>query len=208
MTAHWQADPLVTELASFPVATVYEAAGKIGDMSPEIRPLVDGVRLAGRAFTVRALAGDNLAVFRAIHEAPAGVVLVIDAGDTDRATIWGGSSTLACVAKGIAGCVTNAATRDIDEIRASRFPLYAAGLNIRGVVRSHPGWLQSPVSVGGAIVNPGDIILGDSDGVVVVAAEQASAVAVACRARRRTEEARDARLRTGEAITTVLGINN
>jgi 4-hydroxy-4-methyl-2-oxoglutarate aldolase len=196
---------VVAILAGIPTATIYESAGKWGDVAPSIRPVVDGVRLAGRAFTVKAMPGDNLVIFRAIEEAPAGSVLVIDAGATDRATIWGGTSTVGCVAKKIVGCVTNAAVRDVAQIRKLRFPVYAAGINVRGTVKSHPGWTQVPISIGEVPVKPGDIIIGDEDGLVVVASERAQEVAEKALEKRRTEEAREERILRGESIRAVLG---
>jgi 4-hydroxy-4-methyl-2-oxoglutarate aldolase len=197
---------VVSILSNIPTATIYESAGKWGDVAPYIRPIVAGLRLAGRAFTVKAMPGDNLVVFRAIEEAPAGSVLVIDAGATDRATIWGGTSTVACVAKKIVGCVTNAAVRDVAQIRALRFPVYAAGINVRGTVKSHPGWTQVPISIGDVPVKPGDIVIGDEDGLVIVAAERADEIAEKAIEKRRIEEAREQRISRGESIRTVLGL--
>ena len=196
---------VVSILSNIPTATIYESAGKWGDVAPYIRPVVEGVRLAGRAFTVKAMPGDNLVIFRAIEEAPAGSILVIDAGATDRATIWGGTSTVACVAKKIAGCVTNAAVRDVAQIRALRFPVYAAGINVRGTVKSHPGWMQVPISIGDVPVKPGDIVIGDEDGVVIVASERADEIADKAVEKRRADEAREERISRGESIRTVLG---
>lgn len=187
-------------LKSLPVATVYEAAGKLGDVSPVIRPMVDGIRMAGPAFTVKTMPGDNLVVFRAIDEAPPGSVIVIDGGGTERVTIWGGSSTLAAHGKGLAGCVTNAAVRDLDEIRELRFPVFAAGAAVRGTSKSHPGWIGLTISIGDAVVRPGDIILGDADGLLVVPAERAEEIASKALAKRRDEEAKETRIRNGEAL--------
>lgn len=198
------ADDLIARLAALPAATIYEAAGKTGDMAPTIRPLAIGPRMAGPAFTLRTMPGDNLGVFRAIAEAPPGSVLVIDGGDTDRVTIWGGTSTVAAQARRLAGCVTNASARDLDEIRESGFPVYAPGVSVRGTAKTHPGWIGIPVSVGGVIVNPGDIVVGDADGIVVVAAAAAAEVATKAEAKRRDELDREARLRAGEDIKTVL----
>jgi len=205
MSSEVSAPDVVAILAGIPTATIYESAGKWGDVAPSIRPVVDGVRLAGRAFTVKAMPGDNLVIFRAIEEAPAGSVLVIDAGATDRATIWGGTSTVGCVAKKIAGCVTNAAVRDVAQIRKLRFPVYAAGINVRGTVKSHPGWTQVPISIGEVPVKPGDIIIGDEDGLVVIASERAQEIAEKALEKRRVEEAREERILRGEPIRAVLG---
>lgn len=197
-------DEVVAALGKLPTATIYEAAGKWGEVAANIRPIVDGLRLCGRAFTVKAMPGDNLVIFRAIDEAPAGSVLVIDAGGTDRATIWGGTSTCACVAKKINGCVTNAAVRDVAQIRKLQFPVYAAGINVRGTVKSHPGWTQVPIALGEVPVRPGDIIVGDEDGLVVVAAERADEVARKALDKQRHDEEREARILNGEPIRTVL----
>ena len=197
-------DEIVAALAALPTATIYEAAGKWGEVSPSIHAIVEGVGLCGRAFTVKAMPGDNLVVFRAIDEAPAGSVLVIDAGATVGATIWGGTSTCACVAKKINGCVTNAAVRDVAQIRKLNFPVYAAGINVRGTVKSHPGWTQVPISIGETPVRPGDIIVGDEDGLIVVAAERAEEIAAKAIEKQRKDEEREARLLNGEPIRQVL----
>jgi 4-hydroxy-4-methyl-2-oxoglutarate aldolase len=149
--------------------------------------------------------GDNLVIFRAIDEAPPGSVLVVDAGATDRATIWGGTSTVACVAKGIAGCVTNAAVRDMAQIREMRFPLYAPGINVRGTVKSHPGWTNIPIAIADVPVKPGDLVIGGEDGVVIVASENAVEVAKKAFARSKDEDAREERLRRGETMKQVIG---
>jgi 4-hydroxy-4-methyl-2-oxoglutarate aldolase len=197
-------DEVVATLATLPTATIYEAAGKWGEVAPNIRPIVDGVRVCGRAFTIKAMPGDNLVIFRAIDEAPAGSVLVIDAGGTEGATIWGGTSTCACIAKKINGCVTNAAVRDVAQIRKLNFPVYAAGINVRGTVKSHPGWTQVPISLGGTPVRPGDIVVGDEDGLVIVAADRAEDVARAALQKQKNDEERETRILNGESIRSVL----
>jgi 4-hydroxy-4-methyl-2-oxoglutarate aldolase len=198
------AEALAT-LSKLATATIYEANGKWGDIGPPIRPLIDGARIAGPAYTVKAMPGDNLVIFRAIDEAPPGSVLVVDAGATDRATIWGGTSTVACVAKGIAGCVTNAAVRDMAQIRQMKFPIYASGVNVRGTVKSHPGWTNIPIAIADVPVKPGDIVVGDEDGVVIVAAQDAVEVAKRAFARSKDENAREERLRRGETLKQVIG---
>lgn len=190
-------------LSGLPVATVYEAAGKLGDVSPVIRSMVEGVRMAGPAFTVKTMPGDNLVVFRAIAEAPKGSVIVIDGGGSERSTIWGGSSTLAAYARGLAGCVTNAAVRDLAEIRELRFPVFAPCAAVRGTSKGHPGWIGLTIAMGDAVVRPGDIILGDEDGLLVVPAEKAAEIAAKALEKRRDEETRDARIRSGESLASI-----
>jgi 4-hydroxy-4-methyl-2-oxoglutarate aldolase len=196
----------VTILKSMPAAIVYEAAGKTGDMDPAIRALLPGLHMAGPAFTLRTQPGDNLGVFLAIEEAPQGSVLVIDGGGTLRVTIWGGTSTAAAKQKGLAGCVTNAGVRDLDEIIQTRFPVFAPGVTVRGTVKNHRGWTGVPVCVGDVAVAPGDFVVADSDGVVVVPAGRVEEVAAAAVEQRRKEEEWDRRIRNGESGKTVMGL--
>jgi 4-hydroxy-4-methyl-2-oxoglutarate aldolase len=198
-------DRLISTLKTLPCATVYEAAGQLGDVAPSIRALVEGVRLVGPAFTLKAKPGDNLAVFHAIDACPAGSVLVIDGGGSERHTIWGGTSTIAAKAKGIAGCVTNAAVRDIDEIREQRFPVYAPAVSVRGTAKNHAGWMNVTLAIGDAVIRPGDLVLGDGDGLVILPAEKAEEITAAAVERRKAELAREDRLRKGESMKKVLG---
>jgi 4-hydroxy-4-methyl-2-oxoglutarate aldolase len=191
---------LIKKLAGLAAATVYEANGKRGDMAPAIRQMVQGTRLFGPAFTVRCLPGDFAAVLRAIDAARPGDVLVIDAGGSERVTALGGTSCLAAKRAGLAGAIVNAACRDLDEIRAMRFPVYALGTSVRGTLKNHPGWLQVPVSVGGTVVEPGDFVLGDGDGVVVIAKARIAEVAKTAIAQRATERARERQVSAGASL--------
>ena len=193
-------------LGRYPTATIYEAAGKRGDMAPDIRPVVPGVPLWGIAYTVKTFPSDTTAVIRALDDAPAGSVLVIDAGGTERAAVWGGTSSLVSRMRGLAGCVTNGCVRDVDDLAAAGVAVYAAGIAPRGTLKNHEGWRGIPVSVGGVSVAPGDVLVGDGDGVVVVPAADAGAVCERARAQREAEEARDARVRAGEKLATILGL--
>ncbi len=192
-------------LKTLPVATVYEAADKQGDVSPEIRPMTEGTRLCGPAFTLKTMPGDNLSVFHAIEQAPPGSVMVIDGGGSIRVTIWGGTSTVAAQAKGLAGVVTNAAVRDLAEIRECGFPVYAPGTSVRGTSKNHPGWFNQVLSIGDAIVRPGDIVLGDDDGLLIVAFERIQEITEKALIKREAEVGKEARLRSGESIASVMG---
>jgi len=202
-----QTKDLVRHFQDFSAATVYEANGKFGDVDPNIRPVVPGVRMAGTAFTVKCFVGDAKAVALAIDRAKEGDVLVIDAGGTLRATPWGSMSATAAKLRGIAGCVTNGAVRDIDELIDIGFPVFAAGISVRGNVKLHPGWIGIPVSVGGMTVRPGDIIIGDDDGVVVVAAEHAQEVCSRAADQQAKENEIMQRIRSGEPLGLIFGIS-
>jgi 4-hydroxy-4-methyl-2-oxoglutarate aldolase len=197
---------LADALSQFGTSTLYEAAGKIGDMSPAIRPIVPGAKLAGIALTIRTWPGDTLGVLRAIDKAQPGSVLVIDAGGTDRAAVWGGTSSSACVARGVRGCVTNGCVRDVDEIVGLKFPVFAAGVSPRGTLKNHPGWHGISISVGDCVVDSGDIVIGDSDGVLVLPIEGAQQVLERARIQDETQRERDRRALAGESLATILGL--
>ncbi|MFM7571305.1 MAG: RraA family protein [Betaproteobacteria bacterium] len=195
-------------LASFPAATLYEALGKSGGMSPDIRPMIDRPRLCGPAYTIRILGCETVAVLWAVEQAPPGSVIVIDTGGSGVHPVWGGTSSLAARTRGVAGVVTNGLLRDIDEIRDAQFPVYATGVCVQGTLKNHPGWTGVPVSVGGVIVQSGDVVLGDSDGVVVIPAGQADTALAAARKQRDKETARDARIQAGEPLSVVVGLRS
>lgn len=199
-------DDIARQLGTFAAATLYEAAGKCGGMSAEIRPIVPRARLAGIAFTVRTLGAETAAVLRAIEIAPPGAVLLIDTGALGTAPVWGGTSSLASKLRGLAGCVTNGCVRDVDEIIEVGMPVYAAAVSVIGTLKNHPGWHGVPITLGGVSVQPGDYVVGDSDGVVVIPAADALRVIDAATVQRDKEHERDARIRAGEPITAVVGL--
>ena len=198
----------LAELGSFPAATLYEALGKSGGMSADIRSMVERPKLCGPAYTVRILGCESAAVLWAVEQAPAGSVIVIDTGSSGSAPVWGGTSTLGAMVRGIAGMVTNGLVRDLDEIQDMRFPVYATGTSVHGTLKSHPGWTGEPVCVGGVVVNPGDIVVGDSDGVVVIPAARLDEAIEKARLQRKKEVDRDARIRAGEPISIVVGLRS
>jgi 4-hydroxy-4-methyl-2-oxoglutarate aldolase len=199
-------DHALSILRSMPAATLWEAVGKRGDMAPGIKPLFPEARVAGPAFTVKMFPGETFAVVRAVAEAPAGSVIVIDAGAAERGATWGGSVTLAAMRKGINGVVSNGAVRDLGDILHERFPVFATGSTLVAGLRGHEGWLNIPISIGATVVNPGDLIVGDLDGVVVIPMGEWDLVAERAVVRRKDELDRDKRLLRGEALADVLKI--
>src|SRR5438105_230209 len=133
-------------------------------------------KLAGPAFTVKTAAGDNLLVHRALDTAKAGDVIVVDAGGWLDNAIIGELMMSRARQRGVAGIVIWGAIRDSAEIAAGTYPVYAAGVTHRGPYKNGPGEINVPVVVGGMPVNPGDIIIGDADGLVAVPQEQAERV--------------------------------
>lgn len=166
---------VVTQAARYQAAILADVAGRRGTID-RVAPLDPGMRLAGPAFTVEVRAGDNLMIHAAMAMAKPGDILVIDGkGDTSCA-LMGALMINGCKVLGLGGLVIYGAIRDTDELRELGFPVFAAGVNPNGPTKFIPGRINWPVSVGGIAVNPGDLVVGDADGVVVVEREKAASL--------------------------------
>jgi regulator of RNase E activity RraA len=146
---------------------------------------------------VRVAPGDNLMVHKAIDIAAPGDVIVVDAGGVVEQAIIGDIMTSHAAKRGVAGFVIDGAIRDADELRSRDFPVYARGVTHRGPYKNGPGEIGVPVSIGGMVVNPGDIIVGDGDGVVAVPLADAEAVLGAAREQKKKEDATLAAIAAG-----------
>ena len=145
-------------------------------MDRGIRPMWSGgPRLVGIAYTVKCEPGDNLMVHAAIYKAPPGSVLVVDAGDQDLAVV-GGNVCATAAQRGIAGFVIDGVIRDIAEVRALAFPVYARGNVPRPGIKAKLGQLETPVTCGGITVCTGDIVIADEEGIVIIPADTADAI--------------------------------
>jgi 4-hydroxy-4-methyl-2-oxoglutarate aldolase len=178
----------MSEFAAVPTTTLADLLGREQVMDGGIRPLWDGASLAGPAFTVRVPAGDNLMVHAAIHRAPAGSVLVVEAGDADFA-LAGGNVCAVAQRNGIAGFVLDGAIRDVGEIRALGFPVFARGVIPIPAAKEVVAPLGEPVRCGGVAVSAGDVVVADEEGVVVVPAARADEVLAAAQAKLAKERA-------------------
>jgi RraA family protein len=147
-----------------------------------LRPMHRGGKLCGPAFTVKVAPGDNLMVHKAIDIAEAGDVIVVDAGGELSNAIIGDIMSSIAEKRGVAGMVIYGAIRDSDEIAARNFPVYACGVTHRGPYKNGPGEINTPVALDGMVVNPGDIIVGDADGIVAVPQAHAEEVLALARA--------------------------
>jgi regulator of RNase E activity RraA len=181
-------DPkIVDALRAIPVALLSDAlhrsTGSIG-----IRPYHSPAPMVGRALTVRTRGGDNFGVLRAFDQCRAGDVLVVDAGGNEHNAIVGGIMTFYMASIGMAGFVVDGAIRDVAEIAARTFPVYARAVNHRGPYKDGPAEINVPVSVGGMVVNPGDIVVGDQDGLLAFAPAEAGIVIEKALAQQRNEE--------------------
>ena len=153
--------------------------------------------LAGTAVTVRTRGGDNLAILRAFEFCRPGDVMVIDAGADITNAVVGGILSFYAAKIGTSGMVIDGAIRDVAEIRERTYPVYARGVNHRGPYKDGPGDINIPVSVGGMVVRPGDIVVGDQDGIVAFAPSLAEAVIEKARAQHAKEEATMKAMREG-----------
>ena len=156
------------QLARFSTATLHEALGKSGNLPSAIKPIAPGMRVCGPAYPVQTMPRDNKIIHRAYAMAKAGDVLVVNCSDYYEAGYWGDLMSLGAQTQGIAGLVIDGCIRDADDIEAMGFPVFSRGLCIRGTSSIEGGTLNEPILIGGIGINPGDIIVGDRDGVVVV----------------------------------------
>lgn len=167
---------VIAQARRFPSSILADVAGRRGALSGRIAPLAPEMRLAGSAITVEVRPGDNLMIHVALAIAQPGDVIVVDGKGDLSSALMGEIMCQQARALGIAGVVIDGAVRDSEAIRALGFPMYAAGINPNGPTKSVPGRVNHPVSVGGVTVHPGDLIVGDADGITVVARAQAAAL--------------------------------
>jgi 4-hydroxy-4-methyl-2-oxoglutarate aldolase len=196
-------EELLLELGS---ATLYEAQGQTGALNSAIKPLDCMRRVAGPAMTVDAQPGDNLVIHHALTFAKPGDVLVVDAKGYAEAGPWGHILTLTAREIGLAGLVIDGAVRDSDSILEMGFPVFSRGLSIRAALKNQPGKINVPIICGGVAVNPGDWIMGDRDGVVVIPCASISGVVAAAKRRDATETALRAAIRAGKSTVELLGL--
>lgn len=198
------ADEQLGELAGFGAATVYEASGLDCSLDPALRPVWPGARLAGRALPVRTHPADNLPLHLALEQARSGDVLVVD-GREELCGYWGEVLAVAAQARGVAGLVIDGGVRDVVEQERLGFPVFARGVSVRRTGKAHAGIVGAPVTVAGVHVRPGDAVVADADGVVVLPAEAVTGTLEASRTRIAKETAYMQRLRAGELTLDLYG---
>lgn len=183
------AKALVERFRPLPVANIDDTIGRVFAMNHRICPVNKFTRLVGPAFTVKVPEGDNLMLHKAMDLAQEGDVLVIDAGADPCRAVFGEIIVNYCRRRGIAGIIVDGALRDMDAIGAlTDFPVYAIGACPNGPWKNGPGEINFPISCGGIVVNPGDLIVGDADGVIAIRPEDAEALAAATEAVNAKEE--------------------
>lgn len=167
---------LVAQAAQYPSSILADVAGRRGALSGRIAPLAPTMRFAGPALTVEVRPGDNLMIHAALAVAKPGDVIVVDGKGDLTSALMGEIMCQQAMALGVAAVVIDGAVRDSEAIRELGLPMYAAGLNPNGPTKLVPGRLNHPVSIGGVSIKPGDLVVGDADGVIVIEREKSAAM--------------------------------
>lgn len=191
---------------AIPTTIASDETNRAGGLDAGIKPVGDGMRIAGQAVTVEVMAGDNAAIQHALATAPAGSVLVVDAGGLMRNAVWGGITHRYAELRRLGGVVIDGCVRDVAEIRASSLAVFARGAVPNGPHKGFGGAINRPIQCGGRPVRPGDLVLGDDDGVVVVPLEQAEEVLARCQAKLQREARLLERLSAGESILEIFDV--
>lgn len=174
---------LVEQFAGIWTSTIADTMGRHGVMMPEIRPIFEDIKVLGVAFTVLNYPNDNITTHKALTMLQPGDVLVVDDGRENNTGAFGHNMSLQARNRGVAGYVTNGCMRDIRLLRAERFPAFCRSVCPRSAQKNTPGSINVPVQVGGLVVSPGDIVIGDDDGIAVVPLAVAEDVLKKARAR-------------------------
>jgi 4-hydroxy-4-methyl-2-oxoglutarate aldolase len=180
------------------VATVHEALGRVGYLGPEFRPAWPGGRIGGTAVTALCWPGDNLMIHVAVEQCRPGDVLVVATNSPSTDGLFGELFATALARRGVRGVVLASGVRDVAELRVMGFPVWSRAVSAQGSVKATAGAVNVPVTLGGQLVRPGDVIVADDDGVMVVARTDVARALVAAQARVVKEAATRAAFEDGE----------
>jgi 4-hydroxy-4-methyl-2-oxoglutarate aldolase len=200
-------DPeVVRKLGEFGTATVHEAQGRTGLMLPYMRPIFPTAHIASPAVTVLCHPGDNLMFHAAIEVCKPGDALVVATHSDSTDGFFGELLATSCQAHGINGIVIHAGVRDVADLTAMQFPAFSRAISAQGTVKETAGYVNIDIVCAGALVHPGDVIVADVDGIVVVRRQEAAEVVKLCEARLAKESKNRERLRAGELGLDMYGL--
>lgn len=188
-------------------ATLHEAAGRIGNLPSEIKPVDPRMKLCGPAFTVHCPALSNLQIHHALYHAQPGDILVVHVSGGVEAGYWGDILNEAALARGLGGLVIDGGVRDTAGLAEMSFPVFSNGVCIRGTGKDYDAtaWLQEAVRMGDVVIQPGDLIMGDRDGVVALSAAEVPGVVAAAKAREADETRKIELIRQGHRTLDLYG---
>lgn len=196
-----------SDFAAFPTGNLCNADTRVRAMAFGLRPLIPGQRIAGPARTVKITPGQNGAIHRAVHHAAPGDVLVVDGESSDRFGPFGDLLAEACLAKGLAGAVFDCTIRDGADIAALGFQVFSRGFHPEATAKLERDDIDIPIRVGGLLINPGDILVGDDDGIVVIPRDIAVEIGEKVAAVAAREEAIRARIQAGETTLEIFDLD-
>jgi 4-hydroxy-4-methyl-2-oxoglutarate aldolase len=205
-------DPaLVAEAATYALADLHESLGAVQGrmalMSPRMRPLIAGQRISGAAVTSYNFPGDNLMIHVALNVAQRGQILVLANGGGSQGALWGDVACTFAAQKGIAGVVADGPVRDIDALREMNFPVWATVISPSHPEKRGPGSVNVPIVADGVLVEPGDVIVADGDGVLVIPQAHLARTLEGARQRAGREVAIRQRIKAGESLFEILNMD-
>jgi 4-hydroxy-4-methyl-2-oxoglutarate aldolase len=196
---------LINQLARFSAATLHEALGRVGNLPSALKPIAPAMKVCGPAYTVQTMPRDNVLLHRAYAYAQPNDVLIVSCSGFYEAGYWGDLMSLGAKTKGINGLVIDGCVRDADDIEAMNFPVFSRGLCIRGTTNYGEGTLNEPIVIGEVLIHPGDIVVGDRDGVMIVPQNRIEEAIEKATAREEKEERVRAELRQGRVSIDIYG---
>ena len=189
---------IIRALGEYGVATVHEAQGRDGLMRPYMRPIYPTAKTAGSAVTISSAPGDNLMIHAALELVQPGDILVVTTTSESTDGMFGDLLGVSCQAHGVVGLIIEAGVRDVADLTAMQFPVWSRAISAQGTVKNTGGSVNVPIICAGSYIQPGDVIVADVDGVVVVPRRTAADVARLASDRIKKEEKNRARLKAGE----------